>query len=274
MKCFVNFTILNKNSPMKRSFTILAVLAILASLQQMSAQESKQVYLELKIYEYENAAQEALIDDYLENAYLPALHKQGIESVGVFKPRPGEANAGTQVFVLHAHRDLAEIEKLRLRLLKDEKFQGKAADFLQAPHDKAAFSREKVILMQAFEGFPGLETPEFKSKREDRVYELRSYESATDHLYRRKVAMFNEGESEIFVRLGFQPVFFGDVIAGDKMPRLIYLTTHANADAQKKNWDAFRTDSKWEEMKVMERYANTVSHIDKWLLYPTPYSDY
>ena len=78
-------------------------------------------------------------------------------------------------------------------------------------------------------------------REEDRIYELRSYQSATEKLYQRKVAMFNEGEAEIFIRLGFQPVFFGEVLSGGDMPRLVYMTTHASSEAQEQNWNAFRT---------------------------------
>jgi hypothetical protein len=86
--------------------------------------------------------------------------------------------------------------------------------------------------------------------------------------------MFDEGESELFRDLGFQPVFFGKVVASEQMPHLMYMTVHADTLSQQEHWDAFRTDPRWEEMKDLERYRNTVSHIDRHLLYPTAYSDY
>ena len=66
-------------------------------------------------------------------------------------------------------------------------------------------------------------------------------------------------------------LFFGEVSSGSEMPNLIYMTTHANKAAQDKNWDAFRTSPVWDKMKNDPQYANTVSHIDKYLLYPTDY---
>src|SRR5690606_150470 len=105
------------------------------------------------------------------------------------------------------------------------------------------------------------------------IYELRSYESATEKLFHNKVAMFNNGEIEIFERLGFNPVFFGEVVAGSNMPNLMYLTTHENKNAQAANWEAFGKDSAWIDMKDKEEYKNNVSHIDIILLYPTDYSD-
>lgn len=119
-----------------------------------------------------------------------------------------------------------------------------------------------------------LATPELTSPRSERVYELRSYEGATEKLYNLKVEMFNEGESALFQELGFNPVFFGEVLSSAHMPHLMYMTTHADTTAQQKNWDVFRSHPDWQVMKELDRYQNTVSGITKYLLYPTEYSDY
>ena len=84
--------------------------------------------------------------------------------------------------------------------------------------------------------------------------------------------MFNEGETDIFDRLNFNPIFYGEVIAGSNMPNLMYMTSHANLKEREKNWDNFREDKEWERMSGMEEYKNTVSHSDIILLHPTEYS--
>jgi hypothetical protein len=117
-------------------------------------------------------------------------------------------------------------------------------------------------------------TLELSSPRAERVYELRSYHSATEKLYNRKVEMFNEGEIAIFQDLKFNPVFFAEVLSSSQMPHLVYMTAHADTTAQRKNWEAFGIHPEWDRMKNLERYQNTVSHIDRYLLYPTDYSDY
>ncbi len=60
----------------------------------------------------------------------------------------------------------------------------------------------------------------------DRAYELRSYESPTEKLYWNKVEMFNKGdEIGLFKRLNFNAmVFYGEVVAGSRMPNLMHLT--------------------------------------------------
>ena len=86
--------------------------------------------------------------------------------------------------------------------------------------------------------------------------------------------MFTDGgESKIFMDLGFQPVFFGEVISGPDMPNLMYLTTFENSASQEEHWNAFRNHPDWAILKADEQYLNTVSHTDKFYLHPTDYSD-
>jgi len=130
------------------------------------------------------------------------------------------------------------------------------------------------MILRSFIATPKMALPELSSPKSERVYELRSYEGATEKLYNLKVEMFNEGESDIFLELDFNPVFFCEVLSSAHMPHLIYMTTHADSTAMNENWDAFRSHPEWERMKNLERYQNTVSSISKYLLYPTAYSDY
>ncbi len=86
---------------------------------------------------------------------------------------------------------------------------------------------------------------------------------------------FNEGgEVTLFDDLGFNAVFYGEVIAGSKMPNLMYMTTHENQEARDANWKSFVDSPVWEKLKTDPQYQNNVSHIDIYFLYPTQYSDY
>ena len=63
-----------------------------------------------------------------------------------------------------------------------------------------------------------LKAPTFNNARSERVYELRSYESATEQYNINKVEMFNVGgEIDLFEQLGFNAVFYGEVISGAKL---------------------------------------------------------
>ena len=86
--------------------------------------------------------------------------------------------------------------------------------------------------------------------------------------------MFNEGgECALFEKLGFNAIFFGEVISGADMPNLMYMTSFENMESNQEHWKAFREHPDWKELSGKEEYKNTVSHIDKWLCHPTDYSD-
>ena len=43
-------------------------------------------------------------------------------------------------------------------------------------------------------------------------------------MHKKPCTMFNEGgEIRLFARLNFNAVFYGDVLAGDRMPNLMYM---------------------------------------------------
>ena len=231
-------------------------------------------YFELKFYHLESQDQLALLDSYLKDALLPAKHRAGIKNIGVFKPIEGLNEDLDMLMVLTPYSSLEQFEKLPAQLQKDTEYLEAGKAYIHAAHDAAPYARIENMLMRSFSATPRMALPELSTPRSERVYELRSYEAATEKLYELKVEMFNEGESALFQDLKFNPVFFAEVLSSAHMPHLVYMTTHADTTAQRLNWDAFRVHPEWERMKNLERYQNTVSRITKYLLYPAEYSDY
>ena len=87
--------------------------------------------------------------------------------------------------------------------------------------------------------------------------------------------MFNAGgEVVLFDELGFNAVFYAEVLSGNKMPNLMYMTTFENQEIRDDLWKSFGDAPKWKEISSMPKYQNNVSHIDRIFLYPTEYSDY
>jgi hypothetical protein len=84
--------------------------------------------------------------------------------------------------------------------------------------------------------------------------------------------MFNSGEVELFQRLGFNAVFYGQVIAGGRMPNLMYMTSFDNKASRDEHWKAFGGDPAWKEMSSKAEYKNNVSKIDIVFLRPLGYS--
>lgn len=257
----------------KIQITWLIVLGFLTVPLVYGQGQSKDFY-EMKVYHIENPEQEKRLDVYLENAYLPALHNAGISNVGVFKPIiSDEKEAGKKVYVLVPYTSLEEFLELPKKLERDQEYLSSGADYIDAEHSNPPYLRYETSLMRAFSGMPNFQLPKLQGPKKDRVYELRSYESATEKQYLNKVKMFNDGEIEIFDRLGFNAVFYAEVIAGANMPNLVYMTTFENMDSEKAHWKAFGSDPQWGKMKVMDEFQNNTSRNDTRLLYPTDYSD-
>lgn len=254
----------------------LTTLLITAIILLMTACESTEVrdYYQIKIYQIESDKQESTIDNYLKNAYLPALHRAGIEKAGVFKPIEGLNDVKDFIMVFIPFSSLQEFDNLSEVLANDETYQNDGRDYIQASHDDAPYVRIESMLLKSFSAMPLYAVPELSSNHSQRVYEFRSYEGATELLYERKVEMFNDaGEVALFQELEFNPVFFAEVLSSAHMPHLIYMTAFSDTLSQQAHWDAFRAHPAWLEMKDLDRYQNTVSSITRYLLYPTDYSD-
>ena len=230
-------------------------------------------YYQIKIYWLDNETQESRLDDYFENAYLPALHRAGIDQVGVFKSIEGRNDGKRFVMVFIPSSSLEDFEIVKDQLGQDALFIEAGSDYILAAHDDPPYRRIETILLRAFSETPVMGTPVEEGAKSERVYELRSYESATEFLFHRKVEMFNQGESALFVKLGFHPLFFGEVLSSAHMPHLMYMITFADEKSQEAHWNAFRDHPDWLGMKDLERYQHTVSHITQYLMHPAAYSD-
>lgn len=98
-----------------------------------------------------------------KNAYLPALKRQNIQNIGVFKPKTYEPNDTLQrTLVLIPFASLEAFEALETQLLSDKKFQQDGADFINAAHDKQPYTRISSILLKAFVDMPTLKPTPLK----------------------------------------------------------------------------------------------------------------
>lgn len=245
------------------------------SSDESTASVAQREFYQLKTYTLANDAQVAMTDQYLQAAYIPGLKKQGIAAVGAFKPRPAEGDSLKQIWVLVPFASMDQFLAHEPKLLADPAYMTAGSAYLNAPYDQPPYLRIESVLLEAFPDMPMMATPKLDGPRADRVYELRSYESATEAIHRNKVDMFNAGgEVKLFDRLGFNAVFYASVLSGDKMPNLMYMTTFSDQASREEHWNAFRDAPEWLKLKAMPEYQNNVSHIDIHFLYPTEYSDY
>jgi hypothetical protein len=253
----------------------LLVMALLIFAPDLHSRTSgNQEFYQLKVYNFSTKSQEDQIDKYLKDSYLPALHRTGIETVGVFKPVAGHEDHGKKIYVLIPFRSMEQIAELSAKLGKDQKYLESGKAYIDAPFDSPPYDRIESTIMKAFMDMPVLKVPNHPTPPSERIYEFRSYESATEKLHVKKVHMFNQGgEIKLFEKLNFNAVFYGEVISGSTMPNLIYMTTFPNRAVRDEYWGIFRVDPDWEVMKELEEYKNTVSKNITLFLFPTDYSD-
>lgn len=237
----------------------------------------EQQYYQLKIYHYNSPDQRALLEDFLKKAYLPALHRNGITRVGVFYPAlevtQEEEVQDSLIYVLIPYATLDQFAQVEEILLQDNQFKEKGKEYLDAAFDNPPYSRLESILMHAFSTKPTIAVPDLKAPATKRIYELRSYEAATEKLHLNKVRMFNSGETAIFDRLGFNPVFYARVLAGRHMPNLMYMTSFESFEEREAHWKAFREDPAWKKLSADPQYAHNFLKADVVFLHPTAYSD-
>lgn len=239
-----------------------------------SANPPKQEYYEIRIYQLISEAQEKRLDTYFKDALVPALHRAGINTVGVFKQRGNDTAAIRKIFLLIPYKSLSDLDALDSKLVKDKAYNDAGADYINSSHNDPTYSRFSKIVLKAFSGHPVLSKPSLSGPRTEKVYELRSYEAATEKLYRKKVDMFVIGdEIATFDRLKFNAVFYGEVLAGAAMPNLMYMISFDNQQSRDAHWKSFIDDPEWKKLSADTQYANTVSHIDSYYLVPTEYSD-
>jgi hypothetical protein len=229
-------------------------------------------YFALKVYHLKTNRQEAVIDSFLQRQYLPALHAAGIPTIGVFKPIGNDTAADRRVYVFTPFTSLKQWEKVDKETTT--KLLAAGGAYENAAYSSPVYTRQETILLKAFDEMLSVKTPKLGTPKNERVYELRSYEGASEKIFRNKVRMFNAGgEINLFDRLGFNGIFYGEVLFGPKMPNLMYMTSFANMPDREAHWKTFGNDPEWKKLSALPEYQNNVSHIDITFLRPAAYSD-
>ena len=265
----------------KTQFT--AVFFLLLLFVKLNAAE--QEYYELRIYKTESNEKRAQVMSFLEKAWLPAVERIGIDRVGVFtvtekkvnnfadRSENGKASDDNHaVVVLIPFKSVEQFSTLRDKLNADKEYQTAAAKHFDRALNDPVFKRIESRFMKAFAGMPVIEQPEYSKKKEDRIFELRLYESHTENHAKLKVEMFNEGEIDLMRDLEMGPVFYGETLIGPTVPNLVYMLSARNAEDHGKHWQAFIKSPVWAKMSKMEKYKNTVSKIVNWYLVPAKFS--
>ena len=130
------------------------------------------------------------------------------------------------------------------------------------------YTRIESWFMRAFASIPVIELPAETKAGKDRIFELRVYESHNEDSARRKVDMFDSGETQIMRDTKLAPVFFGQTLIGNNVPNLTYMLSAPDMKAHREHWKAFGGHPDWKRMRVMPKYKDTVSRIYNYFFKP------
>lgn len=250
-----------------RGMYMLFLAGVISTVAHGQHPTDKQIY-EIRQYVIGEDSDGSAVDQYLSEAFLPALNRAGAGPVGLYGP--AEQAESQDRFVVITYEQIDQVPAIQAKLDADAELSQAAEAFEAGGSKNPPYKRIISELLLAMDAMPEAKSAESIGVQEDRVYELRIYESATERLGDRKVEMFNEGEVPIFLDSGIIPVFLGQGIVGPYTPSLTYLTAYPNEQARQKAWKAFVDHPKWKVLSGKERYQGTVSKIYKYVLRPLP----
>lgn len=259
---------------MKKVIYLIALLVSLSATHKINAATPRQFYI-IRIYHCSSQAQLDHVDDYLKTSYLPFLHQFGIAKVGVFSPIANDTLTDKRIMVWIPLKSLKQIDQLDEKFENIDPFGNDPLIHLDNKDSSLPFNRIEVILTKAFKFQPQFEKNSNLVKSPNRIYEYRSYESATDEMHLRKVNMFNEGgEVELFKRLNFNAVFYSKAITGSRTPNLIYMTSFNDINDRNEHWKTFASDPAWKKLSSNPIYLKVISKNETVLMYAKPYADF
>jgi len=230
-------------------------------------------FYQMRRYTLMNGPQLKLTENYLSEAFIPAVKRMGMGPVGAFKLDIGQDTPA--YYVIIPGPSAGALAELDLSLSKDEDFLKAAAPFWMATATAPAFQRVEISLLKAFQGWPTLTPPAATATRGKRIFQLRTYESPSNGEHVRKVEMFHSGEFDIFLKAGFHPVLFGDALTGARLPNLTYMLSFTDTAELEAKWDAFRNDPDWKKLSTSPRFAfdQIVTNISNVMMSPLDCSE-
>jgi hypothetical protein len=246
---------------------ILIIFAALAAAignpsRAADTDPAKPQYYELRIYTTQSEAQQKRVNDYWQNAAVPAYNRMGIQPVGVFTEM--QDSATNNIYVLIPCDSVEIFAAIPAKLAADAAYQKAAAEFLAAPKTNAAYERFESSLLVAFDGMKHLAAP--PADKKPNVFELRTYLSPSESKGMNKIQMFESGEIDVMKEVGLAPIFYGRMMAGSHMPCLVYMTSGENLEEHQKHWQKFSAASVWISLKSNPQYQDNMTGMIKVML--------
>jgi len=259
----------------RRTFLAAAATATTSVLPSMAADSAtgfQREFYELRRYHLRRGPKQKVFDDYLRQAWLPAMGRLGVGPIGVFSVMIGPESPSTWVVV--PFKSLDDFASIPGRLKGDPEYASNAAEARSATAADPSYLRYENSLLGSIASVPKLEVPAQTKEGKGRIFELRVYESHSKTANLKKIEMFNIGETAIFRRAGLAPVFFGEGLVGSRLPNLTYMLVYDDLAARDLAWKTFGGDPEWKKLSATPGYTDPeiVTDISNQLLRPTAYS--
>ena len=259
---------------MKKWYFLCVLLLGVLQTQANNNAVPREFYL-IKIFHCSSQKQLDHIDQYLQSAYLPFLHKSGFKKIGVFSPLDNDTSADKRIYVWIPLKTLNQLEQLDQPIENLDPFGNDPLLRLDNKDSSLPYNRIEVLLTKAFKLQPQFNGSSNLIKTNTRIYEYRSYESPTEEMHLRKIHMFNEGqEITLFNKLNFNAIFYSKVIAGGRTPNLIYMTSFNNMAERDAHWKAFFDDAIWKKIAPDKKYQKIVNKGETVLMTAKNYADF
>lgn len=233
--------------------------------------ERASTFLEVRFWRLHNTpeSQTPRVTEYLQNGLAPALSRAGAKLAGAFSTTIGPE--APTLMTLTQFPSLGAMQEALSKLKADAEHTHSLEKLGQG--QGLPFVRVESSLLRSFDAMPQPAVGGASGKQ--RIFELRTYESQSFATLARKVQMFNGGEVQIFERLGFRPVFFGETIVGPKQPNLMYMLSYDDLAAHDRLWQAFGSDPEWKKLSTQAGFsdAEIVANISNMILSPLSFSE-
>ena len=234
--------------------SLAAGVAVLGNPFRAAAADAGNQYYELRVYTTTSDTQRQRVNDYWQNAAIPAYNRMGIQPVGVFTGQ--EDSATNNIYVLIPCDSMEIFTAIPAKLAADADYQKAAAEYLSAPKPNPAYDRFESSLLVAFDGMKHISVP--PADKKPNVFELRTYKSSSEGKGLNKIQMFESGEITVMKEVGLAPIFYGRKVVGSHMPCLVYMTCGVNADDHKKHWSAFGAAPVWKQLQADPQYKDNM----------------
>lgn len=136
---------------------LLLSIAMLPTAPSVTA-ESPQYY-EIRTYLLGEQGDAESIHEYLRDAFVPAMNRQGVEPIGVFHNAAEDESDSPRIVVVIPHESADSIPVCKGKLANDAAYQKAAKSYLARGPKNSPYQRIESELLVAMDCMPLLKVP-------------------------------------------------------------------------------------------------------------------